>query len=93
MTAAPAICLSDDLDELHAAAETARARRAAAEAAIELADTGSEADYPAYERACATFDRHDDELALIERRIDELEEEEGWEVRREERRAYWASVL
>lgn len=83
----------DDLAALSARAEIVRAERAAAEAALIAADTGHAADLPAYEHAVEDFDLADDELVLLERRIDELEEEAGWAAAREERRAFWAGVI
>lgn len=83
----------DDLDALRARAEILRAELDAATAAMDAANTGNPEDLAAYERAGENFDRADAELLLIERRIDELEEEAGWAAKREERRAYWAGVL
>ena len=73
-------------------ADRARARDAA-EAAILAADTGSEADMPAYERACKAFDEADDVLALIGRKLFEIEEDCAYEAQRRERADYWRAVL
>lgn len=83
----------DDLAALRRRADAVSAERAAAEAAMLAADTGDTTDYPAHEKACEDFDRADDELVLVERRIDELEEEDEWAALREQRREYWQGVL
>jgi hypothetical protein len=83
----------DDLGALSARAEIVRAERAAAEAAMLAADTGKAADLPTYEQACEDFDLADDELVLLERRIDELEEEQSWAATRAERREFWRAAL
>lgn len=82
-----------DLAELERRAERLRAERDAAEARIIAADTGLPADSPAYDAATEEFDLVDDELVLLDRRIEELEEDAGWDAVREQRRAYWAAVL
>ena len=85
--------LSDDLNELHAAQDAYTALRDAAEAAMLAADTGSDADIPAYERACKAFDEADDVLVLIGRKLFEIEEDCAYEAQRRERADYWRGVL
>lgn len=88
-----AALLSDDLDEVRAAEEIARAWYNAAEDAVVAADTGRQHDYPAYERAEAAFARAEKALGMLSRRREELAEEAGWDEIREQRRDYWARVL
>ena len=64
--------LSEDPDELRAARDAARTRRDAAEAAMLAADTGSEADWPAFDRAADAFDQADAELFDIVAQLDEM---------------------
>jgi hypothetical protein len=87
-----AALLSDDLDEVRAAEAVAQEWCAAAEAAVIAADNAREADYAAYEAAEAEFSRADHALALLGRKLDELEQEAGWDELREQRRAYWRRV-
>lgn len=88
-----AAILSDDLDEVRAAEEIARDWCTAAEAAVIAADNGRDADYDAYERAEAEFTRADHAVALLGRRLEELEQEAGWDAIREDRRAYWRRAI
>lgn len=84
---------SDDLAALEQRRDVVTAARDAALEAMAAADTGSRMDWPAYDRAAAVFDPLDDELALLDRRIWELEEDAGYAAMREEHRAYWRAVL
>lgn len=88
---APAVCLSDDLDELLAEEDRLKAEWDAAEAALIAADDAH--DMAAYDQASETFDRVDNALFLVRRRIDELEEDEAWAAIREARSEFWRAVL
>lgn len=80
-------------EQLRAARDAAQARRDAADAAMLAADTGSEVDWPAFDRAAKAFDQADAELAEIADLLDEIEEADAFAEARERRADYRAAVL
>lgn len=90
---APIVCASDDLDELYTERERVAGEREAAERAMRAADTGDKTDWPAYDRAAEAFDAADEVLAMIENRIEELEEDAAFDALAECRRDYWRGAI
>ena len=81
------------LDQLYRAEDECRARLAAAEAAILAADTGSEADWPAYDHASKAFDQAEAELSGILDEIEEMEEGAAFASARQDRADYQGRAL
>jgi hypothetical protein len=88
--------LSEDHDELRAARNAALARREAAALAMVAADDAIDLDNPNYaefDAATDAFDAADGELAEIERRLDEIEEDDAFAAAREQGADYYAGRL
>lgn len=84
---------SNDRDEVAAAVEAVSARRAAAEAEMQQRDTLDPADWPTRDAASADFDRLDRALAMLRRRLAELDDAAGLDELREMRAGYWQRAI